>query len=303
MRVPIPFRRLAISTILASLSMTMTASADAPPVMSPHDLVAGPVTFSQDGQNVTQLRVGMPVTIACRYIVDEAASSFAFAIQPWQGIIQIGGKAPRNLFFPGEPRGGQHDARQQWTPAAAGRTPVSCLLNQGFENAEAHGDNNRWSGVIDIVGDDGDVAPAPAPAPADATDRHPAGIIALAERGKVLAQADPNAASLRDQLLYGFNIGMGGTEGNSLWGPGQQARLNSLTPTEQIGYKVASTYMLERNRNAQLGASGSTTDAAPVMARPKPAVCGDFVVGVGEQCDDGNTDNGDGCSATCQLEQ
>ncbi len=32
-------------------------------------------------------------------------------------------------------------------------------------------------------------------------------------------------------------------------------------------------------------------------------VCGNEAVEIGEQCDDGNTANGDGCSATCQLEQ
>lgn len=34
-----------------------------------------------------------------------------------------------------------------------------------------------------------------------------------------------------------------------------------------------------------------------------PPVCGDGVLGAGEACDDGNTDNFDGCSATCQIEQ
>jgi cysteine-rich repeat protein len=33
-----------------------------------------------------------------------------------------------------------------------------------------------------------------------------------------------------------------------------------------------------------------------------PVVCGDGMTGVGEQCDDGNTTNGDGCSSTCQIE-
>ncbi len=32
------------------------------------------------------------------------------------------------------------------------------------------------------------------------------------------------------------------------------------------------------------------------------AVCGDGLVKLGEQCDDGNTDNGDGCSSTCTTE-
>jgi cysteine-rich repeat protein len=32
-------------------------------------------------------------------------------------------------------------------------------------------------------------------------------------------------------------------------------------------------------------------------------VCGNNIIESGEQCDDGNTTNGDGCSSTCQLEQ
>jgi len=31
-------------------------------------------------------------------------------------------------------------------------------------------------------------------------------------------------------------------------------------------------------------------------------VCGNGTLDAGEQCDDGNTADGDGCSATCQLE-
>lgn len=34
----------------------------------------------------------------------------------------------------------------------------------------------------------------------------------------------------------------------------------------------------------------------------EPVVCGDADVGPGEQCDDGNTANADGCSDTCQIE-
>jgi cysteine-rich repeat protein len=32
------------------------------------------------------------------------------------------------------------------------------------------------------------------------------------------------------------------------------------------------------------------------------ARCGDGVVGPGEECDDGNTDNGDGCTESCSFE-
>jgi hypothetical protein len=43
--------------------------------------------------------------------------------------------------------------------------------------------------------------------------------------------------------------------------------------------------------------------AAPVDCATAPAaVCGDGTVGRSEECDDGNTTGGDGCSATCELE-
>jgi cysteine-rich repeat protein len=35
---------------------------------------------------------------------------------------------------------------------------------------------------------------------------------------------------------------------------------------------------------------------------PRPVVCGDGCLDAGEECDDGNTISGDGCSATCKLE-
>ena len=36
---------------------------------------------------------------------------------------------------------------------------------------------------------------------------------------------------------------------------------------------------------------------------PPGSVCGNGVIEQGEQCDDGNTTNGDGCSSTCQIEE
>ena len=35
---------------------------------------------------------------------------------------------------------------------------------------------------------------------------------------------------------------------------------------------------------------------------PPPQICGNGVLETGEQCDDGNTDSGDGCSSTCRIE-
>jgi cysteine-rich repeat protein len=40
----------------------------------------------------------------------------------------------------------------------------------------------------------------------------------------------------------------------------------------------------------------------PAGAAPPVGICGDGILDPGEQCDDGNTINGDGCSSTCQIE-
>ena len=42
-----------------------------------------------------------------------------------------------------------------------------------------------------------------------------------------------------------------------------------------------------------------TIDSQSVCAAPG---CGDGVIGSGESCDDGNTVNGDGCNASCNVE-
>jgi cysteine-rich repeat protein len=41
---------------------------------------------------------------------------------------------------------------------------------------------------------------------------------------------------------------------------------------------------------------------APLPPPPPPGVCGDGTVNLGEECDDGNTRNNDGCSAQCKYE-
>ena len=47
-----------------------------------------------------------------------------------------------------------------------------------------------------------------------------------------------------------------------------------------------------------------TSDSGVFLTKPLngPPVCGDGVIEGTEQCDDGNTVNGDGCSSTCQVE-
>lgn len=47
--------------------------------------------------------------------------------------------------------------------------------------------------------------------------------------------------------------------------------------------------------------NGIDCDASPNEC-PPPGVCGDGKPGLGESCDDNNTNDGDGCSSTCQIE-
>ena len=133
------------------------------PVRAPHDLVIGRISYIQDDKQVAQPVMGKPVVIACDYIVDEVASPFNFSIHPWQGLILIGGQVSQTIPFRGDPRGGQHEARQLWTPAIAGKTQISCVLNQGFESAEAKGGNNRRDDTIIVISGD-----PPAPVAEDA---------------------------------------------------------------------------------------------------------------------------------------
>ena len=124
-----------------------------PPVQRPHDLVIGPITVSQDGQRGRPVVVGTPVAIECLYNVNEAAGAFLFKIQPWQGLIQVGGQDPKTLPFQGDPQAGQHQARQMWTPTVPGRTPISCALNPGYEDAEANPSNNRGNEIVNVIAD------------------------------------------------------------------------------------------------------------------------------------------------------
>ncbi|CAN5352675.1 hypothetical protein BH11PSE14_BH11PSE14_09110 [soil metagenome] len=123
------------------------------PVQRPQDLVIGRLDFSQEGQRGKPMRAGTPVAIECTYSVNEVRGPFVFKIHAWQGNIQIGGQVPQTTVFQGDPQGGQHVARQIWTPTVAGRTPISCVLNPGFEDAEANPGNNRWNEIVTVIDD------------------------------------------------------------------------------------------------------------------------------------------------------
>jgi hypothetical protein len=93
----------------------------------------------------------------------------------------------------------------------------------------------------------------------------------LAIVGATIAARDRYSALLRDQqpagqIRYGFDIGMGAAEGQTEWGPGKQRMLDSLPRGQQEGFKVAISFSLDRNRNAELAATGAAIgDADPTV--------------------------------------
>ena len=99
----------------------------------------------------------------------------------------------------------------------------------------------------------------------------------LAARGAAIANDDPMSGELRNQQpdgpkRHGFDIGMAAAEGHTVWGPGKQKVLDSLPLAEQEGFKVASSFALDRNRNADLAAIGAAIDAAdPILAEARGA--------------------------------
>lgn len=98
---------------------------------------------------------------------------------------------------------------------------------------------------------------------------------ALASRGEMIANQDPLAVELRNQqpdgsARRGFDIGMAAAEGQTLPGPGKQQIHDSLNTAEQPGYRIAVSFSLERNRNADLAAKGAAivrADAVVAEAR------------------------------------
>jgi cysteine-rich repeat protein len=69
---------------------------------------------------------------------------------------------------------------------------------------------------------------------------------------------------------------------------------SGLTYTLNVGETVYA-HVIERGDDAEIARYA-------LVAIYTAPVCGDSIIGPGEQCDDGNVDDGDGCSSTCQLE-
>jgi hypothetical protein len=83
----------------------------------------------------------------------------------------------------------------------------------------------------------------------------------LAAKGPGIAAQDPLALELRNQLpdalaRRGFDIGMAAAEGQTAPGPGKQRIHDGLSRPEQVGFRLAVLFSLERNRQAEFAATG-----------------------------------------------
>jgi len=104
-----------------------------------------------------------------------------------------------------------------------------------------------------------------------------AGLPDLAVRGEALASADPRSASLREQQAEGpkrtgFDIGMAAAENQTAPGPGKDRIRATLAAGEQAGFDVGVSFSLDRNRNAELAATGERiagADPAAAAARER----------------------------------
>ncbi|MBI1818210.1 MAG: DUF4215 domain-containing protein [Deltaproteobacteria bacterium] len=79
------------------------------------------------------------------------------------------------------------------------------------------------------------------------------------------------------------------------------------TSTPAISTTTPTTFNTS-TRTATQGSTPTPTDGVatatptPTISTATPAPCGNGIVQPGEQCDDGNTINGDGCNASCRYE-
>ena len=96
-----------------------------------------------------------------------------------------------------------------------------------------------------------------------------------AAAGQAIVASDTLLAALRSRqpagaMRKGFDVGVAVVGSQTEWGPGKQKIMDSLKPDEQEGFKVAASFVMDRNRNAMLAATGaSIADADPEVAQAR----------------------------------
>jgi len=92
------------------------------------------------------------------------------------------------------------------------------------------------------------------------------------------------------------NVGSGGVDSSGVAPTSEPATGTSVDPqTATSDPQTATSVDPQTSGSSDVGSSGSGVDT-------DVSQCGDGVIDVGEECDDGNTNNEDGCSALCAVE-
>ena len=92
------------------------------------------------------------------------------------------------------------------------------------------------------------------------------------------------------------------TEGGSGSATDATDPTSGTTASTDSSGATAGTSSSGSGTTAETDPSGTSTTGM-VMTTGEPGVCGDGVMDAGEECDDGNMADGDGCSANCTIEQ
>ena len=93
--------------------------------------------------------------------------------------------------------------------------------------------------------------------------------------------------------LKGYNLYRGGSYIKQVLAP--------ATSTTDTGLSESATYSYTARAVDNAGNMSASSNTA-ITNTPACQVCGDGTLDPGEECDDGNTTNGDGCSSVCLIE-
>jgi uncharacterized protein (TIGR03382 family) len=200
---------------------------------------------------------------------------------------------------------GASDWTHSANPAANDEWAVGPPLGLGGDPKAAHGGSNVFG--IDLGADDGLYSPntkqwadAPAVDLGGATNVHLQYYRWLNVEDGVYDQGTISANGT--QVWTNFaSTGMPTTDEVNFTDHEWQFHDVDLSAQAASG-KIQLHFELDSDPGLELG--GWTLDDVCLVAigGPAPPTCGNGVVDPGEQCDDGNTTNGDGCSSTCQDE-
>ncbi len=106
-----------------------------------------------------------------------------------------------------------------------------------------------------------------------------------------------------ETILNGF-INAGVVESNQLNDPNVllESYCPTNTPEDYTAFTFQTTYTCPNGCEGIVGTGPAATTGRCLPALAEP-VCGNDEVEDGEECDDGNTNDGDGCSSTCTIEE